>query len=220
MLRKLVTMAVLLGLAPAGLAQNIEPAQAPATQEPAKGLTTASQEVAKAHVKAKEDLPNFHQVHPYLYRGGEPTTQGLKQLKDMGIKTIIDLRGSEAQVNAEAEQAKKLGMQSINLPMSSKPPTPSQIDTMMKTIKAAEKDPLKGPVFVHCAHGSDRTGAMIGLWRVVHDGWDYDTTYKEMRKYWFTPKFTQLSGTVKQFADKQDRSNPAATSAANQNAAK
>jgi tyrosine-protein phosphatase SIW14 len=165
--------------------------------------TAETNAVAKAHVKAKEDLPNFHKVHSYLYRGGEPTAEGLKQLKNMGIKTIIDLRGSEAQVRAEADLAKSMGMESINLPMSAKPPTQQQINTMIKTISEAEKNPAKGPVFVHCAHGSDRTGAMIGLWRVVHDKWDYDTAYKEMRKYWFTPKFTELSGTVKKFADKE-----------------
>ncbi len=25
-----------------------------------------------------EDLPNFHEVHPFLYRSGEPTEAGLK----------------------------------------------------------------------------------------------------------------------------------------------
>jgi DNA-binding ferritin-like protein (Dps family) len=38
---------------------------------------------------------------------------------------------------------------------------------------------------------------MIGIWRVMRDGYDYDTAYKEMRKYWFTPKFTNLSGAVR-----------------------
>jgi tyrosine-protein phosphatase SIW14 len=195
MIRKFLVLFAALSIGAPVFAQN----QAPAATAP----TAESTAVAKAHVKKKEDLPNFHQVYPYLYRGGEPTAEGLKQLKDLGIKTIIDLRGSEAQVKAESDQAKKLGMESINLPMSSKPPTQQQIDTMMSKITAAEKDPSKGAVFVHCAHGSDRTGAMIGLWRVMHDKWDYDSTYKEMRKYWFTPKFTELSGTVKKFADKQ-----------------
>jgi tyrosine-protein phosphatase SIW14 len=195
MIRKFLLLFVAMSIGAPGLAQD----KAPAATAP----TAESAAVAKAHVKKKEDLPNFHQVYPYLYRGGEPTAEGVKQLKEMGVKTVIDLRGSEAPVKAEAEWAKKAGIEAINLPMSSKPPTQQQIDTMMSKITAAEKDPSKGAVFVHCAHGSDRTGAMIGLWRVVHDKWDYDTTYKEMRKYWFTPKFTELSGTVKKFADKQ-----------------
>jgi tyrosine-protein phosphatase SIW14 len=148
----------------------------------------------------KGDLPNFHQVHNYLYRGGEPTAEGLKKLKDMGIKTIIDLRGSEAQVAAEADLAKAMGMRSINLPMSSKAPTKHQVDTFLKEVSKAEKAGDKAPVFVHCAHGSDRTGCLIGLWRVTHDNYDYDQAYKEMRKYYFGPKFTNLSGTVEKYA--------------------
>src|SRR5579883_3011382 len=38
------------------------------------------------------DLPQFHQVEPYLFRGGAPSDNGLKRLKDMGVKTIIDFR--------------------------------------------------------------------------------------------------------------------------------
>lgn len=151
----------------------------------------------------KGDLPNFHKVHDFLYRGGEPTPEGLKKLKEMGVKTIIDLRGSEAQVSAEAELAKSLGMRSINLPMSSKAPTTKQVDTFLKEVSEAEKAGDKAPVFVHCAHGSDRTGCLVGIWRVTHDDYSYDQAYKEMRKYYFGPKFTKLSGTVSKYAQKK-----------------
>ncbi|HEY9870845.1 MAG TPA: tyrosine-protein phosphatase [Candidatus Obscuribacterales bacterium] len=145
------------------------------------------------------DLPNFHQVHPYLYRGGEPTSAGLNKLKQMGVTTIIDLRGHPGQVKAEAEEARRLGLKSINLPMSAQPPTDDQVKTLLETLKTAKEDPAKGKVFVHCAHGSDRTGCMIGIWRVVNDGWTYDQAFGEMRKYYFNPKFTRLSDTVKRY---------------------
>lgn len=150
-----------------------------------------------------EPLPNFHQVHPYLYRGGEPSPEGLAKLKQMGIKTIIDLRGHPGQTRAEAGQARDSGMEYINLPMDYHAPTEAQQQKLFKALSGAESSHKNGnpaPVFVHCAHGSDRTGCMIGLWRVRHDGWSYEDAYKEMRKYYFTPKFTLLSGAVKQAA--------------------
>ncbi len=169
------------------------------------------------------DLPNFHVVHSYLLRGGEPTETGLKELKEMGVSTVIDLRAPTEQAIAEKKIVKDLGMQYINLPMSSKPPTKAQVETLEQTIesaaaKAKGPDPFEKPndaqdavhkpgsypgsVYVHCAHGSDRTGCMIGIWRVKHDGYSYDEAYKEMRSYYFTPKFTELSTAVKERAKK------------------
>lgn len=159
---------------------------------------------AQAHSKLKkiEDLPNFHAVHPYLFRSGEPTEAGLRTAHDKyGIKTLIDLRAAPRDINFERAIADRLGMTYINLPMSDKPPTQAQVATLMKTLRAARDSKPLEPVLVHCAHGSDRTGCMIGIWRVTEDGYDYDRAYKEMRKYWFTPKFVKLSGSVREAAD-------------------
>ena len=151
--------------------------------------------------KRKHLVPNFHEVHPYLFRSGEPTEAGVQEIKSKGIETIIDLRAETDKSRAERAQAEKLGLKYIQLPMSSEPPTKKQVDTFMKEVRAA-RDKKSGPVVVHCAHGSDRTGCLIGIWRVTEDGYDYDKAYKEMRHYWFTPKFTKLSGAVKDYANK------------------
>lgn len=156
---------------------------------------------ANAHKKRVfEDLPNFHEVHPFLYRSGEPTRAGLSKLKEMGFKTLIDLRAPSEQKFDEKEAASELGLKYIRLVMTSAAPTKEQVDTMLTEIKKAEKDPGNNKVLVHCAHGSDRTGCMIGIWRVTQENWNYDDTYKEMRKYWFTPKFVKLSGAVKEYS--------------------
>ena len=147
------------------------------------------------------DLPNFHEVHSYLYRGARPTGAGLEKLKSMGIKTIIDLRASKLEVEPEAATVKRMGFTTINLPMTSQAPTKQEIDTFIATVENAEK--TNSPVFVHCAHGADRTGCMIGIWRVTHDGWTYDKAYEEMRKYNFKPKYSLLSNTVKAYATAQ-----------------
>lgn len=169
-----------------------------------EGLCKSTKKVltpANAHVHKKiEDLPNFHEVHPFLYRSGEPTKKGLAQLKEQGFKTLIDLRAPSEQKFDEKEAASELGLKYIRLLMTSAPPTKKQVDTMLDEIKKAQQDSSNGKVLVHCAHGSDRTGCMIGIWRVSQEGWNYDDAYKEMRKYWFTPKFTKLSGAVKEYS--------------------
>ena len=150
---------------------------------------------SRPELKSTSDLPNFHKVHSFLYRSGEPTAKGVQQCHDLGIKTLIDLRATGERTRREAAWGQELGMKYINLPMSDKAPTKSQVDTFMETVKQAKKD--NAPVLVHCAHGSDRTGCLVGIWRVSEDGFTYDQAYKEMRRYYFGPQFKQLSGAVK-----------------------
>lgn len=169
----------------------------------------AAPEVATAppHPAAKQDLPNYHEVYPYLYRGGEPTDAGLEQLKKMGVEKIIDLRGAGPIPEAEKKEVEKLGMRYLNLPMDFHAPTKDQVQTFLQSIEEAKENKGdKRAVFVHCQHGSDRTGCMVGIWRVTHDGWNYEEAYKEMRKYYFTPKFTHLSGAVKEYEERAHQS--------------
>jgi tyrosine-protein phosphatase SIW14 len=142
----------------------------------------------------KEDLPNFHTVSPGIYRGAAPTPEGLQKLRAMGVRTIIDLRISPKQVKKEKQQAERLGFRWLNLPMGSEPPTTKQVSTLLSTLKLAPQE----PVFVHCQHGADRTGCMIGIWRVTQQNWTYDQTYKEMRKYGFKPYYKELASSVRQ----------------------
>ena len=111
------------------------------------------------------DLPNFHQTAPGIWRGAAPTEAGLRQLKAMGVKTIIDLRIAPKTVKKEGVYARSLGFHWINLPMGSDPPTPQEVSTLLATLKQAPQS----PVYVHCQHGADRTGCMIGI--TEYRGW-------------------------------------------------
>lgn len=162
--------------------------------------------------ETKGDLPNFHVVHEYLLRGGEPSESGLKQLQSLGVKTIIDLRAPSEERFNEKKTAGQLGMRYLNLPMTSAAPTTKQVEVFDKAVSQAQSQTAKtgeqsqddsasghypGAVFVHCAHGSDRTGCMVGIWRVTHDQWSYQKAYEEMRKYYFGPKYKDLADAVR-----------------------
>jgi tyrosine-protein phosphatase SIW14 len=41
------------------------------------------------------------------------------------------------------------------------------------------------PVFVHCAGGRHRTGAMTAVYRMTMQGWDIERAYSEMKDYDF-----------------------------------
>lgn len=142
------------------------------------------------------DLPNFHQTAPGIWRGAAPTEAGLRQLKAMGIKTVIDLRIAPKTVKKEGIYARSLGFNFINLPMGAEAPTPKEVSTLLATLKQAPAS----PVYVHCQHGADRTGCMIGIYRVTQQGWSYSQAFTEMRKDGFNPRWVNLSQAVRQRA--------------------
>lgn len=152
-----------------------------------------------AAAKPAQDLPNFAQVNSGLYRGAAPTAAGLAKLKAMGVKTIIDLRIEKKGQEEEAKETQALGLTRIRIPLGREAPTSKQVKLFLDTLN----DPQKQPVYVHCQHGADRTGAMIGIWREVHDGWDFPKTWAEMRHYGFKPYLSELKGAVESRAPKK-----------------
>src|SRR5579883_636433 len=72
------------------------------------------QEAESAEQPNAAGLSNFHQVAPHIYRGGQPTADGFKNLSKMGIKIVLDLRaGGDEQ---EKQLVEKLGMKYVHVP--------------------------------------------------------------------------------------------------------
>ena len=114
-------------------------------------------------------LPNFHEVDDHVYRGAQPTPEGFRNLADLGVKTVVDLRGPEHSEAAEKKIVEADGMRYVSIPMRGMAtPTDKQISDALKLMN----DPASGPVFVHCRRGADRTGAVIACYRISHDHWD------------------------------------------------
>ena len=62
-------------------------------------------------------IPNFHQVDPRVFRGGQPLDSAWPDLAKLGVKTVIDLRQvSEHSTTAEAQAVKAAGMHYVNSP--------------------------------------------------------------------------------------------------------
>jgi uncharacterized protein (TIGR01244 family) len=121
---------------------------------------------------AKLDVPgirNFHQVDDHLYRGAQPADESWKHLAKLGIKTIVDLRRpTEHSTEAEEKAVKAAGMRYVNIPMQG---VVAPSDESIVRVLALMKSESSGPVFVHCKRGADRTGAVIAVYRMAHDGW-------------------------------------------------
>jgi tyrosine-protein phosphatase SIW14 len=128
-----------------------------------------------------ESLPNFQKVDDHVYRGAQPTNSGFKDLAERGIKTVVDLRDIGEHSQADEQKAvTDLGMGYVSIPMQGVS-TPK--DKQIAAVLALLNDVTSGPVFVHCKRGADRTGTVIALYRITHDGWDSKRVLSEAKSY-------------------------------------
>ena len=126
------------------------------------------------------DIDNFGQVTEFYYRGEQPKGDDYNRLAALGIRTIVDLRDDPKEyARTLTEQA---GMKYINLPMSDKDYPASDIASKFLAIV---NDQENWPVYVHCAGGRHRTGAMTAVFRMAIQGWDVNRAYEEMKEYDF-----------------------------------
>lgn len=145
--------------------------------------------VSLANSKDKEErksattevgVSNFGKVEEFYYRGAQPKDDEYDRLAALGIKTIIDLRNDPKDyAKSKAETA---GLKYVNLPMSDKDyPATDAADKFLSLVN----DKGNWPVYVHCAGGRHRTGAMTAVFRMKIQGWNVDQAYDEMKDYDF-----------------------------------
>ena len=123
-------------------------------------------------------ISNFRKVDEQVYRGAQPTDEGLRYLAKAGIKVILDLREHDERSLAEERVVTAAGMRYINVPMTGMTP-PTEAET--GRILALLENPATGPVFVHCKRGADRTGAVIAAYRIDHDKWENARALEEAK---------------------------------------
>jgi protein-tyrosine phosphatase len=115
-----------------------------------------------------------------LYRSGQlSSTQLMQAVKRYNIRTIINLQWPGEELVEERAQAARLGIDFVNLPM---PGDGYGEEWEFREILQILDDPNRRPVLVHCARGTCRTGAAVGMYRLERDGWTLDDVATEMRR--------------------------------------
>jgi protein tyrosine/serine phosphatase len=125
------------------------------------------------------NLPRFQQVSERLYRSGQPRDGGLSRLRELGINTIINLRGAGVETRAEEAEARTLGLNYYNIALPNwGRPQEERVARIMRLIAAPES----GRVLVHCKEGVDRTGMIVALYRMTHEGWNSQKALAEAER--------------------------------------
>ena len=120
-----------------------------------------------------QGVPNFHKVDNKLYRSAQPTAEGMKNLRNYGIKTVLNLRG----FHSDRDEIGKLKLKQYRIPINTWHLKDEHVIKFLKIVN----DPKNQPVLVHCKHGADRTGTMCAVYRIVMQGWNKKQVLKEMK---------------------------------------
>jgi protein tyrosine phosphatase (PTP) superfamily phosphohydrolase (DUF442 family) len=126
-------------------------------------------------------IGNVAEVDPApdaVYRGGQPSREGIETLRSMGVRTVLDLRADA--VPWEREAVKAAGMTYVNIPMVASDVDPGKLARALDVLRTAER-----PVFLHCRHGRDRTGLSVAAYRLVDqpDQWTRAEVIRDLRRH-------------------------------------
>ncbi|WP_039013393.1 tyrosine-protein phosphatase [Pseudomonas brassicacearum] len=115
---------------------------------------------------------NLYQMSPTLYRSSLPDGAALPLLTKLRIGTVITFLPE-----SDKRWLSTPGIEQVQLPYRTNHVDDSDILRALRAVQAAE---AKGPVLMHCKHGSDRTGLVAAMYRVVVQGWSKEDALNEM----------------------------------------
>lgn len=122
------------------------------------------------------DVKNMHRVGD-LYLAGKPTPSDYPLLKDLGIKTVLNIRHDDETPGVDdAKLAEAQGMTYVHLPWSGPDQlTDETFNAMREVLRDAER-----PMLFHCG-SANRVGAGWMAYRVLDEGVELDTALAEAK---------------------------------------
>ncbi|UVL40623.1 tyrosine-protein phosphatase [Pseudomonas sp. B21-040] len=117
---------------------------------------------------------NLFQMSPTLYRSALPDRGAIALLEKLQVGTVINFLPE-----SDSSWLSVPGIAQVQLPYRTNHVDDADVLKALRAIQAAE---ASGPVLMHCKHGSDRTGLMAAMYRVVIQGWSKEDALNEMTR--------------------------------------
>lgn len=118
------------------------------------------------------DQFNLHQMTPTLYRSALPDSSAVPVLEKLKIGTVINFLPE-----SDASWLKSTDIKQVQLTYRTNHVDDTDVLAALRAIQQAQAN---GPVLMHCKHGTDRTGLMAAMYRVVVQGWSKEDALNEM----------------------------------------
>ena len=159
--------------------------QCPSTTDP---LTRCTEGIPNLRVASQ---PGAHRA---VYRGGQPTPAGWTYLHDT-LHVAVDVKLNDPRESFGQGEDSPAAAAGIAVDVHTMHPIdtgdPMELFRGPSLAQAAEAVAAitrsSGPVYVHCSHGRDRTGLIVGLYRVFIEGASPALARQEMDAAGFRP---------------------------------
>jgi protein tyrosine/serine phosphatase len=103
-------------------------------------------------------LKNMYKVDEGIYRSEQPDRKQFLSLKQYGIKEILNLR----YWHSDNRYAKDTDLTLHRIRMHAHDANDFDVVSALRILKNR-----KGPILIHCHHGSDRTGLIVAMYKIV-----------------------------------------------------
>ena len=120
-----------------------------------------------------DNIRNFYKVSDGLYRSAQPDKKDMELMDTVGIKTVINLR----RYHSDTYEAKNTSLKLERIKMNAGKIKDEDIIEALTLIKNSDK-----PVLIHCWHGSDRTGIVVAMYRIIFENYSKEDAIKELRE--------------------------------------
>jgi len=104
-------------------------------------------------------IPAYRLIHPGLAAAGQPTPEALQGLREMGFRTVVNLRPETEGPADERAVVEAQGLRYVSIPVTAETFSLADVEALEKVLD----DPAAAPVLLHCA-SSNRVG---GAWAVI-----------------------------------------------------
>jgi protein tyrosine phosphatase len=116
-------------------------------------------------------LSNFYKVDEWVYRCSQPDSLAFAELEAIGIREVLNLR----KFHSDKTLAKNTKLVLHRVRMNAGTSDWNELVQALRIIKNR-----KGPIVIHCWHGSDRTGIVCALYRLVFQDWTKEAAIDEL----------------------------------------
>lgn len=118
-------------------------------------------------------LHNIYSIDKGVYRSEQPDAADFKALEKCGIKEVLNLR----YLHNDKDEAENTGITLHHIRTNAHSIDEQEIIEALRVIKNR-----KGPIVFHCLHGSDRTGAVCAMYRIVFQNVSKKDAILELRE--------------------------------------
>ena len=108
------------------------------------------------------ELENFYRLNDEVYRSRQPDDEEMAELEAKGFRAVLNLR----EYHSDEDEASATQLKLYRVPVNAGDIDDAFVVEALHAIAQAEK-----PILIHCWHGSDRTGVVAAVYRMVFEQW-------------------------------------------------